>query len=378
MLQKRTESPVRLRRRRPRRRFSPILVRLALLLLAVGVFFLAVNPFGTQAENQNENRKLIRQSPDLLEETGSHWYWGGIIRDAMDVKDEIWDQLAQAGCEYQIAIHVLTAANKEYAEERIAQSVQQRQETQDSCAPFLIEDEDDVLPPERTPISNRIERIAQIRDVQRERLRVLRSENSPSDKDIVILADLDLELLPPVWMLVDQGEVISNNNQEDVVCAAGITMTSTPEDLRYYDTYSTVLLPDTYVHPLKRRLVKNHYEKEDPRFVRSDSQIGPFTQRDLMRHLQSIASKSPTGNARARSCFGGLSIYRATTWFAEGCRYSDYSPELIRYASAKEGRPCEHVVFHSCLQDTQRMTPARIAINPELVTVWKKEKKGYN
>ena len=198
------------------------------------------------------------------------------------------------------------------------------------------------------------------------------------------MADLDLFRLPPVARVLKQAESMvatssdhndNNNNKLDVVCAAGVTMASR-EELWYYDTYATVLLPDTYVHPLKRRLVKEYFAGENRSLVRSDNQHGSFTQGDLMRYLQQQATD--TGTVMVRSCFGGLSIYRATTFFEPKCSYTLQQQDadqrqLERYASESDGRPCEHVVFQTCLQDHAEITsPAKVAINPSLLLLWRK------
>jgi hypothetical protein len=221
---------------------------------------------------------------------------------------------------------------------------------------------------------NRVERIAAIRDAQRQRVRQLwydQSSNHLLDDAIIVVADLDLFRLPSTAGILEQAaSLIKADSAVDVVCAAGVTMAARAE-LWYYDTYATVLLPDTYVHPLKRRLVPEFQADEDPRLVRSDNQHGSFTQGDLMQYLQKQAVA--TGTTRVRSCFGGLAIYRASTWFTDSCSYSTADPSaLARYASRQDGRPCEHVVFHSCLQDSPLIPKARVAINPSLLALWQK------
>ena len=90
-----------------------------------------------------------------------------------------------------------------------------------------------------------------------------------------------------------------------------------------------------------------------------------------MRYLQTKAKEqSEHGTVDARSCFGGMTIYRASAWFEPRCSYthgigvdariggsdsSTTSTGLMRYASEADGRPCEHVVFHDCLIRTSSM-----------------------
>ena len=302
------------------------------------------------------------------------WFWVGIVRDAKEVQESTWDALAHAACSSSIHIHITVSRNADYAEDQLVRQrigVIQMKSAQ-SYANIYIEGEKDLgitsLP------SNRIERIAVVRDAQRQRVRQLWEENRPANasfqKDVVIVADLDLFRLPVTTGVLTQAKYIAEHDDLDVVCAAGVTMASRHE-LWYYDTFATVLLPDTYVHPLKRRLVKNYYAGEDPNLVRSDNQNGSFTQGDIMRYFQQ--QSAATGTARVRSCFGGLAIYRATTWFEESCSYTlNNTKSLERYASAADGRPCEHIAFHTCLQDTESISKAKIAVNPGLLTLWRK------
>jgi len=206
----------------------------------------------------------------------------------------------------------------------------------------------------------------------------------------------------------------------NAICAAGITMNlgqnsnskAIPEPW-YYDTFATVFLPDTFSHPIKRRLVPHLYHGEDPQLVRSNNQRGNFTQGDIFRYFQAQGLKKNVsmsrsegvsdglGCTRVKSCFGGMALYRAANYFEQYCTYqlqesirdqlehwhdsdnidSDYvrgkvtvnaSKSIIRYANNKERRPCEHVVFHDCLM---KVTSGQfeIAVNPALKTFWKRD-----
>ena len=313
-----------------------------------------------------------------------------MVRDAVEVPASTWDALAHAACSpYQVHVHIVVGTNAAYATDqlvtqRIAATKQTAMKTMTKqCASVYIESEHDLGLGGDTPLpSNRVERIAMIRDAQRKRIKELYRQDdkqgTPSDlrNNIVIVADLDLFRLPPVTGVLAQADEIATHDAVDVVCAAGVTMASR-EELWYYDTYATVLLPDTYVHPLKRRLVKEYFPGEDHTLVRSDNQHGSFTQGDLMRYLQQQADTANTGTVQVRSCFGGLTIYRAATWLEPACRYSlPTDPETVRrlerYASESDRRPCEHVVLHTCLQDVPSIRKARIAINPHMLTLWRK------
>jgi hypothetical protein len=45
---------------------------------------------------------------------------------------------------------------------------------------------------------------------------------------------------------------------------------------------------------------------------------------------------------------------------------------IMRYANNKEGRPCEHVVFHDCLRDVS-VGVFDIAVNPMLRSLWARD-----
>ena len=277
------------------------------------------------------------------------------------------------------------------------------------CAPVHIITEDPSAiygPNNPSPPTNRVQRIAALRDYQRELLRPLyeESSNAGSGVDIkegavVVVIDLDLAALPPPQRVLDVTHKLAEDSSfpYDAICAAGVTAASSSlRDLWYYDTYATVLWPDTYLHPLNRRLIKHHYPGEDPALVRSDDRNGNWTQGDIMRYLQVQGEASEYGVVEARSCFGGLTLYRAAAWFKPTCRYgadvdvrgagagrdpaaaATDGDGLMRYASEADGRPCEHVVFHDCLiraRGSGRSGGSRLAILPKLLTLWRKDKK---
>ena len=294
------------------------------------------------------------------------------------------------------------------------------------CAPVHIvaEDANAIYGNNVSPPTNRIERIAALRDYQRELLRPLYGDEEGNagntgggvrikEGAVVIVIDLDLAALPPPQRVLDVTQKLAGSSATDTednspfpydaICAAGVTAASkSVRDLWYYDTYATVLWPDTYLHPLNRRLVRRHYPGEDPALVRSDDRNGNWTQGDIMRYLQTAGERSEFGVVEARSCFGGMTVYRASAWFEPGCRYgTDYvrgaeagagggdndpaaatiSDGLMRYASEADGRPCEHVVFHDCLVRTadwdgrSNAGRSRIAIMPKLLTLWRKDGK---
>ena len=110
--------------------------------------------------------------------------------------------------------------------------------------------------------------------------------------------------------------------------------------------------------------------------VWSDNQNGKYTQGDIICLIKKKGAQSKTGTMSVKSCFGGLAAYRAYVYFADECQYQlassmatkqDDNTSIMRYASAKEKRPCEHVVFHDCLKNSSKV---EIAIDPNLITFW--------
>lgn len=408
----------------------------------------------------------------------------GLVRDLSAVRPEVLGWLAEMNCRHGVGVHVVSGAST--AVEGWADLDSRRTEILHN-----MEEGDGEMPPNyggesggaeilshprcglvavvpedahglagyaygtdpatggpAPPPPNRVDRIAALRDFQRNLLRRYYVGDGTESGDIrgrsgggggirdgaVIVVDLDLAALPPPRTVLRVTAAAatatagpSGGYPHDVVCAAGVTAASRKE-LWYYDTYATVLLPDTYVHPLGRRKLPHHYPGEDPGLVRSEDQKnGNFTQGHLMRYLQGQAEKSPEGTVPVRSCFGGLAIYSSQTFFEQKCRYryqyhhdrhsldltgsrtrigtgagkdadvdagaDENVVNLERYASRADGRPCEHVVFHDCLlrqprrwgggERDQRRDPENghgsktrgrsIAIMPHLVTLWTKD-----
>jgi hypothetical protein len=221
------------------------------------------------------------------------------------------------------------------------------------------------------------------------------------NEGIIILADLDLYEFPSFESIFNQTQKMIDNVSypHDAVCAIGTTLNFNKKDIAqkkmkrkmkmkkvpipfYYDTYATIFLPDTFSYPLSRRLIPHYYHGEDPKLVRSNDQLnGNFTQADIWNYISKKGKQYKTGNVPVKSCFGGFAIYRSSVYFKDTCnyrlskdiieqeKYNDMS--IMRYASSKEERPCEHIVFHDCL--SQKLPSFDIAVNPQLITLWKRD-----
>lgn len=331
----------------------------------------------------------------------------GIILDTASIQEQVWKSIIHLNCQHNVGIHIIAKRNVE-------NGLKKRDALYDSysleyphphskCMPFIIynQEDDQLLARSMEAVDNRIDRISLLRDYQRH---ILRKDMFSDDmKNIqhhgaIILADLDLFQFPSIDLIVDQLKLMKDPSYpHDAICAIGTTLHFDKGKRKplpfYYDTYATVFLPDTFSHPLSRRLLPHLYHGEDPRLVRSNDQVhGNFTQADIWKYFMAKGNQhKSTGNVPVRSCFGGFALYRSNVYFKEGCQYKlkediihqhqtatdteiDHSTTtILRYASNKEKRPCEHIVFHDCLAREQ--PKFAIAVNPNLGTIWKRDKK---
>ena len=284
-------------------------------------------------------------------------------------------QLIGLNCQYGIGTHVLTRG----AEARI--NVLERiddaklrcfgEESMKQCAEFRI----DLDPPGTKYFGNRVDRIAYLRDAQRDRLREIYTRKQGEEGDsydetatvdgMIILADLDVHELPTNQMIVSQVKLLLENPDDlDVICSAGLMH----HPFGYYDMFATVLSDDTFPFPLSGRLLPElQLPNEDISRIRSQYLYSHVDQGDIFRQLQEAGTMNEHGIVPVKSCFGGLAIYRASKWFIDECSYSQYPTiEQMRLVNIEDGRPCEHVVFHDCMM---KSTQAKITIQPEM-TIW--------
>jgi len=224
-------------------------------------------------------------------------------------------------------------------------------------------------------VSNRIDRIAALREVQRREVAAYLDANDLTDEEVhdtvIVVADLDVAFLPPASQVVDTAlNMLSNQDRVktkvDVVCSAGVEAHG-----GYYDTFATVLLPDTFVYDANWRLNRAVRPEEDASMIVGGG-YPPFTNWELLRWFDRVAAERG-GSVPVKSCFGGLALYRAERWLDDRCGYvlpeeeEERSRLVERYANF-EGRPCEHVVFNSCLRDVDPLTS--IEVRPDLRPMW--------
>ena len=174
---------------------------------------------------------------------------------------------------------------------------------------------------------------------------------------------------------------------------------------RYYDTYSTILLPNAWLHRDRRKvqrtkpvaeLMMNDDDEEENENEKLASMNQEQTYQYIIRKgIQSIPyefmsydGKSTTTTQQqayvpvpVRSCFNGLTIYRTDVYLNSDCRYDTYNENDNGYASNHYEQACEHVVLHECLRrnvGNGRRTDKgndeengfRIAVMPDMKTLW--------
>lgn len=275
----------------------------------------------------------------------------GLTRNIGSTSQSFKNQLIDLSCKHHISITILSSVYHHEAKLR-----------NDSCGDWNLVMQPNLLDLRRM---GRVERIAFLRDFQREQIR-----KDFRNSSVVVVVDMDLENLPDPARLVEEiAYVRSNSSSPDVTCPLGLQYYPFVEG--YYDTFATILLPDTFVYPLRDRLRQKFMPNENTELVISGhNQFGSFNPWDLMRYIQYKAS--PRGELRVGSCFGGFAIYRSETFFEPLCNYSYLSDNLMMYAN-HERRPCEHIAFHKCLREVRNTT---IAIQTNLVTAWHSRKPG--
>ena len=353
----------------------------------------------------NNNNNEIEEEEEEEEQSNSNSgtdkiVISGIIQDTSKISDLVWSFLIEMNCQYKTDIHIL--ANRGTREAMLKRDSHHKKES-NKCSSFQIikENPNDIYGIDNNSnnkegiIENRVDRISHLRNYHRELLshQYYNHNNGGDDEvrqdwndnNVMIIADFDLWKLPTVKKVLSIAKKLQDPEYpHDAICAAGITMANHKE-LWYYDMFATVLLPDTFVYPLSRRLIPHYYEGEDKQLVRSNKAHGSITQGDLMRHFVQQSQKSPTGAMSVKSCFGGFTMYRFQTFFHSECDYTlpqhekknivakkkNHESTLMRYAGAKDKRPCEHVVFHDCLKqlDSPKID---LALHPQLLTLWKR------
>ena len=275
--------------------------------------------------------------------------------------------------------------------------------------------------------NNRIASIKRSREYQRQQLLLNKVtwggsswewKDQSSSSSVIGVLDLDLLAYPSVSHVLETASryiiipppipsssslATTDDNEEKkfhAICANGIQIISDQRGgikQSYYDTFSTILLPNTWLYRESDRLVPSRGELEGENVTlsqMSQTQILEwFVKRGTTKKKGNKQQQNNSGTEAAieantkssssssgdydpvsvRSCFNGFTMYRSDIFFNSQCRYDLYNRNDRMYASKRERHTCEHVVFNECLR---RMTKndntdsIRIAVMPDMKTLW--------
>ena len=144
---------------------------------------------------------------------------------------------------------------------------------------------------------------------------------------------------------------------------------------RYYDTFSTILLPNSWLHVDR--------EKERGSLVGEDVELAKMNQDETLQWILKEGRRLDSDNYQpvpVRSCFNGLTLYRSDIWLEPQCRYDTYHKDDDAYLSKRYQHACEHIVFHECLRRVLLEKEGSgsggsgegfsIAVQPDMTTLW--------
>jgi hypothetical protein len=288
---------------------------------------------------------------------------GGMLDDGVLITTDALNLLVNINCVFQIQIHVMLGKNQGVLYD-LYQLTKDQIHPQHTCAPFHISTQ----PAYISELGSRIERLSLAREQQRAEIKGLMFDFEDLEKAVVVLADLDLAELPVPGKIFEHALDMMLKDDVDVLCSAGVIKNYEHEEEGYYDTFATVLLPDTFVFSIAGRQIQEIRPEEDPAFILGKG----FTNVDLLKWLkkQGGAFSNEMKPVQVKSCFGGLAMYRASTWLSDHCAYDMVDPDGAKYANRLDQSSCEHVAFNGCIKTADPST--NIAIQPDLRTRWQK------
>ena len=341
-------------------------------------------------EPMSPNRLAVNVSPDPSSRTilsidrdrqgaaSTNVWIMGTIDNLLGMNPEYYAQFTALSCQLKIGIFIITANGQTGFRRNFNLPQSERDAARiksevvaNTCAPIVVRTEGE-LGIEFEDTENSIGRISRIRDYQRNVIKEEFQQNDIMDenKGVVIVMDFDVLQIPTSTMFKIQISDLLKPKIEyphDAICANGME-TVEKDDARkesYSDTMATVFLPDTFLVKPKDRFMFQNYPGEDQLITSmSPDEIGPF--------LTMMGSMSKSGSVPVKSCFGGMTLYRANVFLgAPQCKYQLESSgkmtvEMLKYATKLHERPSEHVVFHSCMNSN--WDDFDIAINPEIIT----------
>jgi len=255
----------------------------------------------------------------------------------------------------------------------------------EELAVLLKTSSNSVIPNNPLDPENRIARIKRAREYQRQALGVSLGSYNSLDESVIALVDLDMfsypslqEVITTAQQYIPSGRNYATNNDAKyhAVCANGLQVSrskvSRPKRA-YYDTFSTILLPNAWLHQEADRVIpRGELEGENATMAKMNQrQILDWILAEGRRRDGQIDEQQSFDPVLVRSCFNGLTLYRADFWFHPSCRYDMYYESDANYRSKGEQQTCEHIVFHECLRrEVHKNDGFRIAVQPDLLTLW--------
>jgi hypothetical protein len=288
---------------------------------------------------------------------------GGMLDDGALITTDALNFLLNMNCVFQVQIHVMLKNNQDVLYD-LYQLMKDQIHPQQTCAPFHVRTQ----PAYISELESRIERLSLAREHQRAEIKGIMFDLEDLEKAVVVLADLDLTELPVPGKILEHALNMMVKDDVDVLCSAGVVKNYEHEEEGYYDTFATVLLPDTFVFSIAGRQIQEIRPEEDPAFILGKG----FTNVDLLKWFrkQGTAFSNEMKPVHVKSCFGGLAMYRASKWLSDRCAYDMVDPDGAKYANRLDHSSCEHVAFNGCIKRADPSTS--IAIQPDLRTRWQK------
>mmetsp|Transcript_20711 Transcript_20711/g.31339 ORF Transcript_20711/g.31339 Transcript_20711/m.31339 type:complete len:396 (-) Transcript_20711:904-2091(-) len=319
------------------------------VVLTIAVFF----AFFTSLHNQELQDKSLNSEevPIVL---------GGLIKNGVFIRTEVLTFLVQMSCLHHAKAHVVVATHAKTLKS-LYEALKTDLYPHHRCVPLVVEVENSQIKGDK-----RIDHLRALREYQRTKLRKL----LPTDKEaIVMLLDLDLIELPPTSQIKRYGRKILKGDV-DVLCAAGIIFNKDQRET-YYDSFATIFLPDTFMHPLALRKNKELRPEEDPSLVLHQYEFAGVNILNYIkeqgRRVSLFGISTSYKPVPVKSCFGGLALYRASVYFDEQFSYEiEEDDDLVSKYGNFQSEVCEHVTLHTRLHAAGR----KIAIQPDLRTRW--------
>lgn len=323
-----------------------------------------------ETTNPNPSRRPIKTNLTLKEEFAKYEkhdiILAGLLHHGAEITVDSLNFVVDLACRHKVPAHILAATDTDFLQDMLQRN-QQTRYVGKTCATIRVE----VQPRMVSSRNGRIRRIQLVRDYQRRRIQTLfgfvRHDGSLDldNKDVrIVLADLDINAFPSSDQVVQNAKTMTVHG----LCAAGI-MKEKRDTFSYYDTFATILLPNTFVYPIRGRLREEARPEEDSNLIVGKS----FSAQDLYQWFQNHGGNGGNGAAtpvQVKSCFGGLTIYQASIWLNDQkCSYENDEPKINeKYANKYDSKPCEHVVLHNCLHS--KMSDFTLAVQPDMTTLW--------